>query len=87
MLPAPEAMSSIQLGKPLPFSIPLVKWTVARGVWAALYWVMTLSEPPGYSGPAPDVRTTRITADDFSSQYLPASPGLKVGEVVGVQRR
>ncbi|SEQ61323.1 transglutaminase family protein [Microlunatus flavus] len=31
-----------------------------------------LSEPPGYTGPAPQVRTTRITSLDFSSQYLPA---------------
>ena len=31
-----------------------------------------LSEPPGYSGPAPQVRTTRITSVDFASQYLPA---------------
>ncbi len=32
----------------------------------------TLSEPPGYSGQVPPVRTTMITAVDFSSQYLPA---------------
>jgi transglutaminase-like putative cysteine protease len=32
----------------------------------------SLSEPPGYSGQVPPVRTTRITAVDFSSQYLPA---------------
>ena len=32
----------------------------------------TLSEPPGYSGQAPALRTTRITSVDFSSQYLPA---------------
>ncbi|GAB2570332.1 transglutaminase TgpA family protein [Microlunatus antarcticus] len=32
----------------------------------------TLSEPPGYSGAVPEVRTTEITAVDFSSQYLPA---------------
>jgi transglutaminase-like putative cysteine protease len=31
-----------------------------------------LSEPPGYTGPAPRERTTRITSVDFSSQYLPA---------------
>src|SRR3954452_5694229 len=31
-----------------------------------------LSEPPGYTGSAPPVRTTRITSLDFSSQYLPA---------------
>jgi transglutaminase-like putative cysteine protease len=32
----------------------------------------SLSEPPGYSGQVPPVRTTRITSVDFSSQYLPA---------------
>ena len=32
----------------------------------------TLSEPPGYTGRGPPVRTTRITSVDFSSQYLPA---------------
>jgi len=32
----------------------------------------TLSEPSGYTGDTPPVRTTRITSDDFSSQYLPA---------------
>ena len=32
----------------------------------------SLSEPPGYSGQALPVRTTRITSVDFSSQYLPA---------------
>ena len=32
----------------------------------------TLSEPPGFNGQAPALRTTRITSDDFSSQYLPA---------------
>ncbi|MGI3782503.1 MAG: transglutaminase TgpA family protein [Janthinobacterium lividum] len=32
----------------------------------------TLSEPPGYSGGVPQVRTTKITSVDFSSQYLPA---------------
>ena len=31
-----------------------------------------LSEPPGYTGDALPVRTTRITAVDFSPQYLPA---------------
>jgi len=31
-----------------------------------------LSQPPGYAGPAPQTRTTRITSVDFSSQYLPA---------------
>lgn len=31
-----------------------------------------LSEPPGYTGPAPALRTTRITSVNFSSQYLPA---------------
>ncbi|MGI3780543.1 MAG: DUF3488 and transglutaminase-like domain-containing protein, partial [Janthinobacterium lividum] len=31
-----------------------------------------LSEPPGYSGEVPPVRTTKITSVDFSSQYLPA---------------
>ncbi|HEY0237778.1 MAG TPA: DUF3488 and transglutaminase-like domain-containing protein [Friedmanniella sp.] len=31
-----------------------------------------LSEPPGYSGPALPIRTTKITSLDFSSQYLPA---------------
>ena len=31
-----------------------------------------LSEPPGYTGAAPQERTTRITSVDFSSQYLPA---------------
>ena len=31
-----------------------------------------LSEPPGYTGSVLPVRTTRITAVDFSSQYLPA---------------
>ena len=32
----------------------------------------SLSEPPGYTGQVPPVRTTRITSVDFSSQYLPA---------------
>ena len=32
----------------------------------------TLSEPPGYTGQALPVRTTQITSEDFSSQYLPA---------------
>jgi len=32
----------------------------------------SLSEPPGYSGQVPPLRTTRITSVDFSSQYLPA---------------
>ncbi|MGI3782805.1 MAG: transglutaminaseTgpA domain-containing protein, partial [Janthinobacterium lividum] len=32
----------------------------------------TLSDPPGYSGGALPVRTTKITSVDFSSQYLPA---------------
>ena len=31
-----------------------------------------LSEPPGYTGQALPVRETRVTAVDFSSQYLPA---------------
>jgi len=31
-----------------------------------------LSEPPGYSGQVPPVRTTDITSVNFSSQYLPA---------------
>lgn len=32
----------------------------------------SLSEPPGYSGQVPPLRTTRITSVNFSSQYLPA---------------
>ncbi|SDU95039.1 Transglutaminase-like superfamily protein [Microlunatus sagamiharensis] len=42
-----------------------------------------LSEPEGYTGPAPEVRTTRITSVDFSSQYLPAPYAARTFDAAG----
>ncbi len=43
----------------------------------------SLSEPPGYTGTAPETRTTRITSLDFSSQYLPAPYAARTFDATG----